>query len=315
MKRVFFTALLLTLAGATSVRVDEAPLTPRFMRMIGVHLQSAVASPRFLCGERKPTVIYESTDSQRGLTVSSTIDGSPAQEAGLHCGDLIIAANGQAIDNLLQLRAAIDSDRGAMSIRLTMARPVPVSVNSNGLVSVRYGERREFDLALFMHDRIAMLKDKGKPEHVLAFDDEYGKKFRLRVTSSFVERANDMMEYSCSFIHEGEQETVLLESPYFSALGSTEFLPVVRRGETKTYTLTSSIERGIPVRTSIPIEADRHVYIGKVHEYNKETNRGASLNEEGDASGDWHSWIPFTIECWVPESVARAIDRKRKRVW
>lgn len=314
MKKALLAGMVCLFASASNVLAHTEPLTPRFMRIVGVQFQGAPWLLRFSCSDDKNALVYKSEGLQRGLIVSRTIDDSPAQEAGIHCGDLIIAADGRDVAEYKDLRSIIDSDPDGTSVRLTIARPVPVSINSNGVVFVRYIERRELDLSTIMRDRIAVLQKQPALEQMLSINDEFGKKFLLRSTTSFTERPNGMMEYSCSFSHEGEQEIVLLESAYFAALGSTELLPAVRRGETKTYTFTASIEQaGIPVRTSIPIQVDRHLYIGKVQEYIQKTERASGRNDEGDDSGDWHSWVPFTAECWVPESVARVIDLKRKR--
>lgn len=315
MKKVCLGSMLLVVASATAAHATEEPLTPRYMRAVGVQLNGASwLFTSFTCGEGKNALVYRREESQRGLIVHRTIGDSPAEKSGIHCGDMIVAVNNHVVPDYTTLRSIMDSEPVGTPVRLTIARPVPVSVNSNGVVFVRYAERRELDLNTIEYDRIAALQRQPSRDEVLDINDEFGKKFLLRATSMFSERPNGMIEYSCSFSHEGEQDMVLLESAYFVAFGSKELLPRVRKGETKTFIFSASIEHdGIPVRTSIRTTVDRHLYIKKAQDYMKKFGGAISRNDEGDKSGDWHTWVPFTAECWVPESLARAIAIKRER--
>jgi S1-C subfamily serine protease len=71
--------------------------------------------------------------ADRGLLVVAVASGSPAEQAGILLGDIIVAVEGASIENMQSLQAALDSENIGKSITLDVVRgghlvKVPVAV-------------------------------------------------------------------------------------------------------------------------------------------------------------------------------------------
>jgi Do/DeqQ family serine protease len=61
-------------------------------------------------------------DARQGAAVSQVLPGSPAAEAGLQVGDVIVAANGQPVDSAAAIRNRVGLMRVGESVELTVVR-------------------------------------------------------------------------------------------------------------------------------------------------------------------------------------------------
>jgi serine protease Do len=111
---------------ASRLARGEAPTAPR----LGV----AVAPPRVARRMRRAVGLPE----RDGLLVRAVEDGSPAANAGIERGDLLVSAGGrdlESVDALYEALDAVASDGGTIDltiVRGTEERPVTVEFETTG---------------------------------------------------------------------------------------------------------------------------------------------------------------------------------------
>lgn len=123
-----FRGASITLPTTVIARVADALLTHGRMRrgFLGVGAQPA----------RLPDALTEKLDQETGLLVVSVESDSPAANAGLLVGDIIVALDGESVTNLDELLALLSGER--------VGKEVPVSLVRGGQpidISVTIGER------------------------------------------------------------------------------------------------------------------------------------------------------------------------------
>jgi serine protease Do len=121
------------LLGINSVRVDGGlilalPADPALRERVEalgrgeapkrVRLGVAIAPPRVARKLRRAVGLPE----RDGVLVRAVEEGSPADNAGLERGDLIVSAGGQELERVDVLYEALDAARGTGSIELTILR-------------------------------------------------------------------------------------------------------------------------------------------------------------------------------------------------
>jgi S1-C subfamily serine protease len=57
-------------------------------------------------------------EGSHGVTVAGVESGSPAERAGVQQGDVIVAVDGQAINNVAELRSALAKDKSNVRLRI-----------------------------------------------------------------------------------------------------------------------------------------------------------------------------------------------------
>ncbi len=123
-----FRGASITLPTTVIARVADALLTHGRIRrgFLGVGAQPA----------RLPDALAEKRDQETGLLIVSVEADSPAANAGLLVGDIIVALDGESVTNLDELLALLSGER--------VGKDVPVSLVRGGQpidISVTIGER------------------------------------------------------------------------------------------------------------------------------------------------------------------------------
>ena len=88
-------------------------------------------------------------DTDKGVLVSSVVEGSPAEEAGIKPGDVILKIDGKEIENSLELRTKIASSSPGTKVTITLLRD---------------GKKKKVDVILgeMEHEEIAENKTSGE---------------------------------------------------------------------------------------------------------------------------------------------------------
>jgi len=87
-----------------------------------------------LLGKLNPGAAYRLLGRERGVWIDSVLEGSPAEEAGLQGGDVIVALDGERVETILEVQQAV--------IRRGFADPIEVTVLRRGreeTITVRAG--------------------------------------------------------------------------------------------------------------------------------------------------------------------------------
>lgn len=107
---------VLTIPNATVDRVVESVL--RHGKVTRGYVGIAVQPVAF------PTSVQESLklENNRGLLVVTVAEGSPAEQAGLMIGDIIVAVNGDAVSSPGDLQKVLDPERVGSSVTARLVR-------------------------------------------------------------------------------------------------------------------------------------------------------------------------------------------------
>ena len=83
---------------------------------LGVELQSADSQGGF--GSGSGSFGDQSGSTSSGATIAGVVSGSPAEQAGLAAGDVIVAVDGQSVDSATTLGTLLSSHQPGDSVRL-----------------------------------------------------------------------------------------------------------------------------------------------------------------------------------------------------
>lgn len=309
-------------AYATSAQ-SQTSLEPRYVQVIGAELASGW---RFIDdGKYECTTVSEDTrlvqryirpESVRGITILNTRPGSPAANAELRCGDVIVAAKGKGVRFAQELIEIIQSLPAHSAVSLTIRRAIPGPLGEESRFTVSLSEPVEVQVKTVTLDKIAALKEQLPVRKRTFIDEPYGPLVNVVTTTTFVEKIPGHIEYTCTFSHRGEQDILPIESPFLSLLGLLQSTDL-EKYQSRTITLDAYIDKkGIPTLTAIPIYIAQRIGMdGESMSAFSKTNPGAVGVIHGLQSKEenWYHWKRTYIHCFLPEVLSREVVMRVKR--
>lgn len=314
MRRMLF--ILYTLL-VTNCALADTPLTPRYVQVVGAELGSLLSSfvNTYDCTDAtNSSRRYKRKEFLRGVFVRWVRTNSPAEKAGIQCGDVIVEANGTAVLDARALQKIVHPLPLDSEVRLKLLRPASGPLDDDARILVTYGDPVEITIKTVTLDNVAELAKKRPVRTRELIDEDYGPLVNLLTATTFAEQTPGLIEYTCSFVHNGEQAVLPIESPLFFLLGITDATDL-KRSEKRTINLRGNVEReGIPTLTNIPVFIARRIgtsdeemnsFLSSVDRSTIGVIRGLDSPEK-----NWYSWKRTEIRCYLPEALSRKVAEK-----
>ncbi len=306
------------LAGAPydAHAASDGPLKPRYRQVIGAQLDPFGWLKSYWCPDETGFVRKYTRDAYTlGAFISSTRGKSPAEAAGLRCGDVVVGIDDARITEAREMQAAVAAAKGGR-VMLTYVRPIVSDIEQEGSRLVTMTRERTVAISTFILDEVAELAALPPIQSGQQFFDTYGPAFDLVTETRFTESAPGVIHYECSLTHRGTQEVVPVASLDLALWGGFDAAPEVRIGDNVLFRLDAPVAGyGIPKLMTFKVRAARRIYQDHYAEYVARYKshtlviRGLESHET-----NWYSWVDVAARCYVPERTAREIERKMERL-
>ena len=308
------------MALAAPARSQEERLAPRHVQIIGVELGGigSITSDKYECLDRATNTIhrYRRIDRLFAAAVVSVRPGSPAESAGIRCGDMIVSANEQEVSGAAMLQAVISLLPENSEVKIGLRSPIPGETGEEAYIQVTLSETTVLTLKTVTLDRVAE-QQKNLPMRTRELvDDQYGPLVNFVATSTFVEKTPGRIQYTCMLSHRGEQKVMPIESPILFMLGIQDAVVNMDRLVDRTISLEGDVAaQGIPTLTYLPLYVARAIDDKQVAPFIR-SRRNATVGVLRDlvpATGDMYYWHLTQVRCYLPELLSQRIAAKIKR--
>ncbi len=314
---------LLTMYALSAHAQTDSPLSPRYTKGIGVKhhsfgLVEIMANGSFPCTDIDRRVHTYTLDAKKAdprivfLPVNEFMKDSPAQKAGLACGDSIFAVNGRDVTSVEELRRAINTGSESQ-VTLNVMRPDEIETTDRGRIHIKTWREVEVRTDTMQIDWVAEMSKQGpQAERSVVYNDGVGPFMSFGTESYFHEATPGNIVYRCALRYLGESSEIHIESLYFHLLGEDDERLQIPNRTMKVFEYTAKVEdEGLPTRVDIPIYVARQIHMKKNTEAVEKYGRTQVIGT--GKRNDWYSWQRETIHCFFPEALSRKIEAKKKR--
>ena len=298
--------VLLALLFASFAYGEEA-LTSRYYNGIGVTVDTVKNDKEYHCwDEKQGAVRWFRVDHDSGVRVVNVRKDSPAEAAGLHCGDIITAVDDRSVVEETEVIELITKAPANTAFRLTLWRPVvpahlPVT-DSKTVHEVHLAHEERFVRSAVL-DRIVY---KRPDENKLTASEWWstgGIVKRAVSSESYFELTDDRVRYTCIVRNSGPQVLQHVRAPFFSAMGFPEAPFVLKPTTTMSFIFSAEIaEAGIPVSAEVPLQFSDE-WMEESAKRLRERNKDLVFVEDGR----WYIWQGAAAHCWMPEAYRRKL--------
>lgn len=203
-----YTLFILFSLLVTNFAQAETPLTPRYAQVIGVELGSMLSGfvNTYDCTDAtNSSRRYKRADRIRGVFVKGVRAKSPAEKAGMQCGDVIVEVNGTGVIDAEAMRKIVTPLPLDSDVRIKLLRPIAGLMDDDARILVTYTDPMEVTMRTMTLDNVAELAKRRPLRTRELIDEDYGPLVNLLTTSTFAERSPGLIEYTCTFVHNGNR--------------------------------------------------------------------------------------------------------------
>lgn len=242
MRILHFAVLAATLGVVHGAHADS--FRKRITPIIGVKLASGpfgVFGTTCESPDRLSSVVYkhdfETARNSRprkdffALPIRGVFPNSPAEKAGLACGDGIVAVDGKTVRSTEHLQDMVANRPVGAPLVLVISKPSVTFVDDMAVRHYLYTDSKEVVVSSTIpHDQVLPILNK-KTINKLEDKTGFGPYFLLEVESTVTELTPEILKYSCVLKNKGEQKRVYLESGLFGFFGTKEQFLILEPGQ------------------------------------------------------------------------------------